>query len=277
MILLRKINFSKIFTFFLFCSSLTLKAQGDLMVYPKRIVFEDTKKAQQLSLSNTGNDTARFVISVVQIRMKEDGQFETITTPDSEQHFADKNFRLFPRSVVLGPKEAQTVKIQVIKANELEPGEYRSHIYIRAEEEKKPLTNLSTTKNTSSLSINLAPVFGFSIPVIIKVGESTTKINLSDLALKNTNSGLTISFKVNRSGNMSVYGDIIIDHISPTGKTTQVGLLKGVAVYSPTKARKFQIALDNTRGIPHNSGKLHITFSEQQPKAAKLAEADLNL
>ena len=32
---------------------------------------------------------------------------------------------------------------------------------------------------------------------------------------------------LNRSGNMSVYGNIKVDHISPEGVTTEVGMVKG--------------------------------------------------
>jgi P pilus assembly chaperone PapD len=119
--------------------SATSLAQGDLLLYPKRIVFEGSKRTQDLNLANSGKDTARYILSVVQIRMKEDGSFETITEPDPGQNFADKYFRIFPRNVVLPPNEAQTVKVQLINTGELQPGEYRSHLYVRAEAEKAPL------------------------------------------------------------------------------------------------------------------------------------------
>jgi hypothetical protein len=253
-------------------------AQGDLMVYPKRLVFEGSKRSQELNLSNNGNDTARYVISVTQIRMTEDGNFQTITQPDSAQRFADKNFRYFPRNVVLAPKESQTVKIQLIKTSELTAGEYRSHIYLRAEKENKPLGTAENTKKASSIMVNIIPVFGISIPVIIKVGESTAQIAIDEMSfhmVKNTDPA--IKFKINRSGNMSVYGDITVHHTALSGKTTQVALIKGVAIYTPTPSRLFQLPLDNTKGISYQSGKLHLTFSEQQPKASKLAESALSL
>ena len=53
-----------------FLSSTEVKAQGDLLLYPKRIVFDGSTRSQTLSLVNNGSDTARYVISVVQIRME---------------------------------------------------------------------------------------------------------------------------------------------------------------------------------------------------------------
>jgi hypothetical protein len=258
-------------------SCATAFAQGDLMIYPKRIVFDNTKKSQELSLSNNGTDTARYVISVMQVRMKDDGSFETITTPDSAQHFADQHFRFFPRTVVLAPREAQTVKIQLIRTNELQTGEYRSHIYFRSETRAKPLGEQENT-NDKSISISIVPVFGISIPVIIKVGESSTQVNITKKILqmdKDTKPSLNLT--INRIGNMSVYGDIAVEYISPSGKTTTVGLLKGIAIYSPTPVRRFKIPLDTTKNVAYQTGKLRITYSQQSSRPVIFTETELLL
>ena len=60
-------------------SPVTLKAQGNLLITPKRVVFEGSRRSMDLNLANIGNDTATYAISMVQIRMNEDGSFETIT------------------------------------------------------------------------------------------------------------------------------------------------------------------------------------------------------
>ena len=59
--------------------------------------------------------------------------------PDSGQQFADKYLRFFPRRVTLAPNESQMVKLQMVKTNELQPGEYRSHLYFRAVPKEQPL------------------------------------------------------------------------------------------------------------------------------------------
>lgn len=248
------------------------------MIYPKRIIFENSKRAQELSLLNNGNDTARYVISVVQIRMKENGSFQTITEPDSGQHFADKNFRFFPRTVVLAPHESQTVRLQLIKTNELTAAEYRSHLYFRAQEEQKPLGQMGPEKQPSSIEISIVPVFGISIPVIIRVGESTTHVEIAEKnisTLKDVKPSLNI--KVSRTGNMSVYGDIAVEYTSSTGKRYKVGLIQGVAIYSPTPSRYFQIPLDNSKGLTFNTGKLHIVYADQTGNQTKFAEKELIL
>lgn len=259
-------------------SPVAMKAQGDLMVFPKRLVFEGAVKTADLNLANIGRDTARYNISFVQYRMNEDGSFTEVKTPDEGQNFADKFLRYYPRSIILAPKESQIVKVQLTKSSQMAAGEYRSHIYFRALPNAKPLGE-DEKKDTVSLSVKLVPVFGITIPTIIRVGESTTKVSLSDLDFSFRNDTLpVISLKFNRTGNMSVYGDLTILHISSTGKKTEVGRANGIAVYTPNAARRFQVALTKTGGIDFRTGTLHVEYlTPNDARRTKYAEADLLL
>jgi len=253
--------------------------QGNLLVTPRRVVFEGNKKSLDLNLANTGQDTATYAISMVQIRMNEDGSFETITDPDPGQNFADKNIRFYPRSVTLPPNEAQVVKVQLLRANDLKPGEYRSHFYFRSVPKVVALGEEETVVDTSSISVRLVPVFGITIPAIIRVGPSDTKVTISDLALEiNEDSKPTLSLKFNRIGNFSVYGDLAVDYISNNGNITRVGIANGIAVYTPNSVREFQFDLNKSPDVDYNSGKLLVSFSAPSDvKPEKFAEAELIL
>ena len=255
-----------------------MMAQGDLLIIPRRVVFEGKKRSQEINLANSGNDTATYAISIVQMRMKEDGGFEAIDQPDSGQNFADKNIRYFPRKVTLGPKEAQTVKLQLTRTDQLTPGEYRSHIYFRAEPKRKPLGEKEEVIDTTAITVRIVPVFGITIPVIIRWGECEAKVALSDLTLGMVKDTIPrLKMALNRTGNISVYGDITVDYISPQGKT-QVGIAKGVSVYTPNTVRQFQLDLDNSKGINYRTGKLHIVYSDETDnKSVKLAEGEILL
>jgi len=265
-------------------SSVETKAQGNLLISPRRLVFDGDKKTQELNLANTGKDTAKYLISIVEIRMKEDGAFEEIKEPDPGQNFASKYLRFFPRSVTLAPNEAQTVKVQLTKANELQPGEYRSHIYFRAIPNAAPLGDNAAAKD-SGISVRLTPVFGITIPVLIRSGESNTQIQLSDIAFKMVSDTVPhISLALKRTGNMSAYGDIIVEYISTKGTVTEVGMARGVAIYTPNALRRFQFDLNKNTGVNFNDGKLHVTYVSQASDAKQpndrtvvLAEQYLNL
>lgn len=252
--------------------------QGNLLLMPKRIVFEGSKRYEEINLANIGKDTARYAISLMHIRMKEDGSFEEITEPGPGENFADKYIRFFPHSVVLGPDESQVIKIQLNRSSELVQGEYRSHIYFRAIPNEVPLGETQPVAD-STISVKLVPVFGISIPVIIRVGEADTEVSLADPLVQmaeDTIPVLDMTFR--RKGNMSVYGDLSVDYISPQGKTISAGIIKGIAVYTPNVSRRFKLNLENHPGINYHSGKLHITYSTPaEAKSAKLAETDLVL
>ena len=253
----------------------TVNAQGNLLVTPKRIVFEGVKRSEELNIANTGKDTATYLISFVQLRMTKDGQVEQITEADSAQNFADKYLRFFPRRITLAPNEAQTVKMQVIRTNEITPGEYRSHLYFRAVPDEKPLGE-KETENDNAISVKLVPVFGISLPVIIRTGETSAQLHFSNFAIE-TEKDPVLKMTFNRTGNMSVYGDISAEYISSAGKITKVGMAKGLAVYTPNTIRNFNLQLDKNPEIDYHQGKIHLVFTDQSAKPVKLAEEEIIL
>ncbi len=255
------------------------QAQGNLLVTPRRVVFDGSSRVMELNLANTGRDTARYNISFIQYRMTEEGAFEEITEPDPGQFFADNHLRFFPRSVTLAPNEAQTVRMQVVGRERLDPGEYRSHVYFRAVPNQVALGEEDPNRDTTSVSVRLIPIFGITIPVIIRVGEPTTEVYISDLVLDKPEEGSPqLQMTFNRSGNMSVYGDLTVTHVSAEGTETIVGVVNGIAVYTPNAIRKFRLELNPPQGVSLDSGKLLITYNAQSDvKPETYASAQLEL
>jgi hypothetical protein len=140
-----------------------------------------------------------------------------------------------------------------------------------------PLGEKEAVSDTTSISVVLKPIFGITIPAIIKVGSSTSKVTISGLQLEMVNDTLpNLKLTFNRSGNMSVYGDLTVDHISNQGKITRVGLANGVAVYTPNAIRRFQFNLNNI--VDFRTGTLRVIYtSSTDVKPVRLAEAELTL
>jgi P pilus assembly chaperone PapD len=267
-----------VFISLLFLST-DIYAQGNLLLTPRRVVFDGSTRSIDLNLANTGQDSATYAISLIQIRMTEDGQFETITDPDPGQRFADRFIRYFPRSVTLAPGEAQVIKVQVTRRSQLEEGEYRSHFYFRAVPDTRPLGEEEPAQVTDAISVQLTPIFGITIPVIIRVGESTATVSLSDIELRmvnDTDPQLEVTF--NRSGNMSVFGNLTVDHVSPSGTITRVGIANGIAVYTPNTKRQFILNLLKSEDIDYTAGRLRISYSSPSDiRPETYAEAELML
>jgi hypothetical protein len=267
------VSFFILFLIFVF----KVHAQGGLMIMPKRLVFDGSKRTQTLNLINMSNDSATYAVSFIHINMKEDGSFEEITEPIEGLNFAAKYLRFFPRVVKLGPKESQTVRVQLNRAKEILPGEYRSHLFFRAVPTIKPLDSEEASEE-GGLSIQLKPIFGISIPTILTIGDVKTDVKFLNASIKkDENNKLLLNTSVSRIGNMSVYGDISINHVSPQGKITRVGELNGIAIYSPTPVRNITLPLENNPNINFNTGKLRLVYSDQSAKPLKLAEYELIL
>lgn len=273
---MKKTSGKYIFSFlFVFSFTITLLAQGDLLITPRRVVFEGNKRVEELNLSNTGRDTATYNVSFVQYRMTEDGSFQEITEPDPGQNFADKNLRFFPRSVTLAPGEAQTVRMQLINRERLAPGEYRSHVYFRAVPKEGALGMADENSDTAALSIRLIPIFGITIPIIIRNGENNTKVSISELSVNHVDDTTKVlSMTFNRTGNMSAYGDIRVTYISPDGTNIPIGAVNGIAVYTPNVTRKFNYLLDKNLTVNLSGGSIKVEyFSQSDRNPAKLAES----
>jgi len=260
--------------FILIFSGLVTYAQGDLMIMPKRLVFEGSERSQEINLANTGSDTAVYAISFVNYIMTEKGNFEQVEAPEEGQRFAEDFLRYFPRRVTLAPNEAQTIRVQKTRTGDLEQGEYRSHMYFRAVEDQTAL-GAEETEESDGISINIKTVFGISIPIIIREGTSTTNINLTDLALDTETESPKLSLVINRKGNMSVYGNLTATHIAPNGTQTEVGMVKGVSVYTPNEKRNFSFELRNAGELDLSQGKLEVSYFEEQGETLARASVDL--
>ncbi len=246
-------------------------AQGDLLITPKRIMFTDHKQKDEVNLVNIGNDTAIYSITFVQYNMNENGTFTPITKPDSGQMFADPYLRIFPRKVTLAPREPQVVAIQYRRRPEMEAGEYRSHLYFRAEKINKPLGMEKTNADSTQLDIKLIPIYGISIPVIIRHGEVNAKTTITNLKVelqKDTTQNLV--FTINREGNISTYGNLYVDYMPIQGKPYEIGKVTGLGVYTNINKRVVSVKLQKHNGKIYTSGRLKVRYTSSEDEKAEV-------
>jgi P pilus assembly chaperone PapD len=254
-------------------------AQGNLLITPRRVIFEGNKSSQEVNLANTGQDSATYSVSFVQYRMTENGTFEQIEEPDEGQRFADKMIRYFPRTVTLGPGEAQMVRMQLRRSADNEPGEYRSHMYFRAVPEESALGLEEQLEDTTAIGIRLTPIFGITIPVIVRTGDVSAEVTLNNLSVENaTDSTASMKLTFNRVGNKSVYGDLTVDYKPDRGAAIQVGLVRGISVYTPNATRSFEMEIRKPDGVDFTKGKLVVRYTNAEGDNENLlAEKELLL
>lgn len=249
-----------IFLFFILLATSAIYSQGNLLISPTRVVFENGKQKDDLNLTNIGRDTAVYLISFLHYQMLSDGSFKQMEKPDSLL-CADNYLRIFPRKIILPPNESQIIRLQFRKPANMKEKEYRSHLYFRAEKENSPLGLKNQKLDSTKMAVRITPVFGISIPVIIRNGNLDAKVEISEIAAKTLNDSTTqIKFAINRSGNKSVYGNLTVDYVPEKGKPIQIGVANGVGIYTEIDKRTFQMTLNWPKTIKQHAGKLIIYY-----------------
>jgi len=262
-----------------FCFIVQANGQGNLLITPMRIVFEGNKQQAELNLMNTGTDTATYSLSFRHYTMTKQGRLELIEKADTSQMLADPYLRIYPRQVTLAPGEPQVVMLQYRRKEGMETGEYRTHLWFRSEKDYQALEKEKMESDSNQMSVNVIPIFGITIPVIIRTGNIKVGITISDLKLEARNdSSQTLKFNLNRIGNISTHGNIKIEYIPVQGKPYQVGSLVGVSVYTNLNKRNVVVKLRNAVGVQSDNGKLKVQYvSNGDSKRVVYAEAELNL
>ena len=156
----------------------------------------------------------------------------------------------------------------------MKDGEYRSHLYFRADKNATPL-GIEDTRDTTKLSVSITPIFGISIPIIVRKGATTMTV-ISDLSVKAVNDTVSnLSVTLNRSGNMSAYGTLEATYVPETGSQLVVGLANGVGIYTELSKRNYTLPLKVKPGM---KGKLLVRFlTPRDAGASELARAELKL
>lgn len=235
------------------------------MVSPTRIVFEGNERTKQVNLINNGSETGRFRISFVRRKMTENGKFEEI--PENEEgKYSDEIVRFSPRQVILAPGQSQTIRLMLRKKRGMEDGEYRSHMLFQSlpDAATSDINKLSGD-DQNEFSVQLIPVIGITIPVIVRQGNLSSTVSLSNFELHQANTvkgQTTLSLRVNREGNSSTYGDFRINFTPKDGDPIVVGEVNGIAVYTPLTSRSVEIKLKTPTGFNLSNGELHIQYLE---------------
>ncbi len=262
-------RYRKLINLLFVCLALLLTtklALADLMIYPTRLVIEKNQRATQVEIINRGQKPETYRINVVNRRMTDTGDIVEAKEVQAGENFADAMLRYSPRQVTLRPGVAQTVRISVRKPADLTVGEYRSHIQfdrVPDAEGKSSLENLAKPE-AGQISIFIQAFIGVSIPIIIRHGETMANVTIDGIVLepKKDTEAPVLNFNINRTGNRSVYGDLVVNYTPVNGKSIEVARVGGLAVYVPNAIRKTRMAIKLPEGLNLQGGLLHIDYLE---------------
>ncbi len=223
-----------------FAAAPVAQAAGDLLVAPTRVVF-DGRRGAEVILNNVGDEESTYRISLVLRRMGENGKLANVETEaaNEKESAVLGVIRYAPRRVTLPPNQPQAIRLAVRGTEDLADGEYRAHMLFRAITKTPAATEAAT--RTSGLSIQLIPIYGVTIPIIIRKGQLSATAAISNPKMIADEVGRKIlSFDLAREGDRSVYGEI---RVTKPGLDEPVIYAKGIAVYPEINSRKVYLPL----------------------------------
>jgi hypothetical protein len=210
---------------------------GDLLVAPTRVVLNGSRGAE-IVLSNIGDDVATYRISVELRRMKEDGSLEDVPAANDREKAARDMILYAPRRVTIAPNEPQTIRISARAPQGLPDGEYRAHLLFRAVPPPRPVT---APREVKGIAFELIPIYGVTIPVIVRFGNLEAKAALSNVRKTVFDGRPAVEVDINRSGDRSTYGEV---RVMKAGIADPIAVVRGVAVYTEIGQRSVIVPID---------------------------------
>lgn len=256
-----------------------LSFAGSLMVTPNRVELDNkNNKTSEVQLINRSDQTTTYRVSFQHLRMTTDGAYEEIEPgKENGEKFADDLIRFSPKQVTLKPGETQTVRLMIKKSDSAKNGEYRSHLLFREEAPADFGTNVEKkSKNDKNISVVLKPLFGISIPVLVKNGQVTANASIKNLTLKtDAKDNDILAVELARSGNGSTYGNVTVT-LSPknSDKKYDIGTLNNVAIFYPNENRKVNVPLTLPKNVKLEDGLISVVYQSPQLLAQRTLAVD---
>lgn len=235
----------------------------DMLVAPTRIVFQGGTRVEEVAIVNRGTKVNTYRIAFENRHFDETGDAKLATEAVGDEKFADQMLRLSIREVTLKPNESQVVRVLLRKPENLPDGEYRSHLVFKGlPDTSAPEANV-TKDLVKGVNIRIVPVYGVSIPVIVRQGELQASLDVAAPIFDPPAADGSGLMRVNMTvtGNRSIFADIKFVRPSSHGDE-QVLLFKGVAVYAPVNRRTLRITLKKEELERVRAGALKVIIQE---------------
>lgn len=257
------IKFVTILLLFGLFASAEVEAQGsggEIMVVPTRLVLKDNDRTAEVNLINNSNKRLTYRIDFINLKMEPDGSVKSIETPEEGAPFADSILRVTPRQLVLEPNQTQVVRLQIRRSLNSISGEYRSHL--RFQNIPEQTTEAGDTANAEGISIKLIPIYGISIPVILRGKDAQVKGEFRNVSFINDSTGANVIFDVMRTGNRSLFGEVEVTWLRENEKPVKIGLIRNFAVYPPIDHRKGRIKLQIPGDFKSGEGQFRLAYKD---------------
>ncbi|MFN2472321.1 MAG: molecular chaperone, partial [Sphingomicrobium sp.] len=138
----------------------------------------------------------------------------------------------------------------------LPDGEYRVHLLFRAIPPARPVA--APAAEAKGISFALTPVYGVTIPVIVRLGNLQAKAGIANVHLVQQDGKPAVALDLTRSGSRSTFGEV---RVMKAGVKDPIAIQRGVAIYTELGQRSFAIPV-NEKLAASASGPVVVQYVE---------------
>jgi len=191
-----------------------------------------------------------YDITVCDMAMPRDGRLVDLAAIEdaavrANVRVASSTLRWPPRHVTLPGSEAQMRADNGARCALFAAGRYRSQLTVVSAPPETGGTSIDEAaceQTNGGIGVRIVPRLGSSIPVIVRVGETTLTAGLMDFALSTpTGERAILSIKITREGTRSAFGDITI---TAPGAKKPMAEIMGIGVDSEIAERAVKVPID---------------------------------
>jgi P pilus assembly chaperone PapD len=190
------------------CPTAAGLAQG-VLVAPHSVVIDHRTRSGSLSLYNPGDQPSEVTLSTFFGYPVTDstGDFElkTVEQPDPTMPSAAAWVEAFPKRMLLGPKERQTVRLLARPPARLADGEYWARLVVSAKGGTVPVTGL---EDSSGVTVGLNLEVRTILPLQYRKGAVATSVRMSGLSAAVEGDSLAVRLRLTRMGTASFIGTV---------------------------------------------------------------------
>lgn len=256
-------------TAFVFCGTFfwaPKSADASLTISPLRIVLEGRNRSAEVMLLNLSKQTNTYRLGWIYNKMDESGHYTKIKETLSPEMDVAKYVVFSPRQVSIPPSGRQKIRLSLRRPPELPDGEYRAHLVFQ----KLPGENSKASAPDDpkrGVSLNMEVLVGFSIPVIVRIGEYDSSAEITNphfiSAAQSKTGKPQIGMTLKRTGKYSTLGKITIHWDGSDKPDGRIGLLNNVSIFPEMKERAVNVHL-NVGAIP--GGNITIRYEAEGPQ-----------
>ena len=229
---------------------------ANINITPRRVIFDRNKRTEAVYLFNQGNAAVTVDVALVDNVMLPNGELVPVSRavergPEVEAQAqriqsAVPMLLATPSRLTLAPGQGKTIRIRATLPTNDTATEYRTHLTVTTVPPAD--TGLTAEQAAASargeLVLRIQSVFGLSIPLIVRAGETSATASIGPIALGTDAGQPVLEVPIGREGTASLYGNLE----ARVSKTEVVGFVRGLGVYAELSQRMAKIPLNRKLG-----------------------------